>query len=97
MPPQGGIRAHRDENHIGSMFQVMPPQGGISDLYIGTVFFTGFKSCPRKGASQRFDIVAERGIMFQVMPPQGGIQVADQIMMQDDSGFKSCPRKGASP
>ena len=47
-------RGHRRKTVIISLailFQVMPPQGGIYVGNICTTIVSGFKSCPRKGAS----------------------------------------------
>ena len=52
MPPRGGILPVVNLLSFCSRFQVMPPRGGI---LLGLVVFyipkTGFKSCPREGAS----------------------------------------------
>ena len=75
------------------VFQVMPPQGGIPESLYELAIRTGFKSCPRKGASKKSP--EWRIIMrFQVMPPQGGIRFQEDLIMDGAKVSSHAPARG---
>ena len=50
-PRKGASRSNSRLSNRTILFQVMPPQGGISLTIWSARLFFSFKSCPRKGAS----------------------------------------------
>ena len=75
MPPQGGISAISAARCNQDGFQVMPPQGGIFRLIIYPYKFIGFKSCPRKGASNVATLDCNGLHVSSHAPARGHLQI----------------------